>query len=137
MLLPDRLQMLTKEQLLHQIKSYENQIKQQREMPESARLDYLFGMSKESKLQMAKDELARRKMENTILVTVNGSNMLFNDCETISYEQVLKLLGIQDDIGYTVVYTKGKNGAKGGLSKSESVEVVDFMRFNVDITTRT
>lgn len=74
-------------------------------------------------------------MESTILVTVNESNMLFNDSKTISYEQVLKLLGIKDNTGYSVVYTKGENDAKGGLSKGENVEVVDFMRFNVDRTT--
>lgn len=74
-------------------------------------------------------------MNSTILVTVNGSNMLFNDNKAISYEQVLKLLGINENAVYSVVYTRGKNGAKGGLSKGESVEVVDFMRFNVDRTT--
>lgn len=73
-------------------------------------------------------------MESTILVTVNGSNVLFHDSETISYDEVLRLLGIEDSTGYSVVYTKGKNGAKGGLSKGESIEVVDFMRFNVDRT---
>ena len=74
-------------------------------------------------------------MERTTLVIVNGSHMLFNDSDTISYEQVLDLLGIKTKEGYSVVYTKGVNNSKGGLSKGESVEVVDFMRFNVDRTT--
>ena len=74
-------------------------------------------------------------MNRTTLVSVNGSNMLFNDSKTISYEQVLELLGIRNDDGYSVVYTKGVNNSKGGLSKGETVEVVDFMRFNVDRTT--
>lgn len=74
-------------------------------------------------------------MNHTTLVSVNGSNMLFNYSKTISYEQVLELLGIKNDDSYSVVYTKGVNNSKGGLSKGESVEVVDFMRFNVDRTT--
>ncbi|AQU79728.1 multiubiquitin domain-containing protein [Planococcus faecalis] len=74
-------------------------------------------------------------MGDTTLLVVNGSNMLFNNYETISYEQVLKLLGIKDTKNFSVVYTRGKNNSKGGLSRGESVEVVDFMRFNVDRTT--
>lgn len=74
-------------------------------------------------------------MQRTTLVIVNGSHMLFNDSDTISHEQVLDLLGIRSKEDYSVVYTKGVNNSKGGLGKGESVEVVDFMRFNVDRTT--
>jgi hypothetical protein len=59
-LIPDRLRMMTKQQLIHQTKSYEEQIEQQKEMPESARLDYLFGGSTVKNLKIAKEELARR-----------------------------------------------------------------------------
>lgn len=74
------------------------------------------------------------EMDSTTLVIINGSRMLFNGRKTISYEQVLDLLGIKDSSGFSVIYTKGKNNTKGLLMKGKSVEVVDFMRFNVDRT---
>lgn len=60
MLLSDRLKMMTKQQLIGQIKSYEEQIERQKEMPESVRLDYLFGGSVEKDLKRAKNELSSR-----------------------------------------------------------------------------
>jgi len=60
MLLLDRLQTTTKEQLIAHIKSYEQQIVHQKEMSKHARLDHLFGSSKQEDLKIAKEELARR-----------------------------------------------------------------------------
>lgn len=60
MLLPDRLRMMTKQQLVHQVKSYEEQIGRQKEMSESVKQNYLFGVSIEENLNIAKEELARR-----------------------------------------------------------------------------
>lgn len=66
------------------------------------------------------------------MVVVNGSHFVFEK-EEISYEDVLKLLGLPNR-DYSVVFTKGRNGEKGMLMRGQSTKVINGMRINCDMT---
>jgi len=66
------------------------------------------------------------------LIFVNGKHMVF-DKEEISYEDVLKLLGLEDGV-YSVTYTRGIERQKGSLDKGQYIKVNQGIRFNCDRT---
>lgn len=68
-------------------------------------------------------------------IHVNGQPAIHFD-NSITYQQVLEHAGVDGNY-HTVTYSKKKDGytMRGKLSPGESVEVLNFMRFNVDRTT--
>lgn len=66
------------------------------------------------------------------MIIVNGSHFVFEK-EEISYEDILKLLGLQDR-AYSVVFKKSMNGEKGMLMRGQRTKTVDGMRINCDMT---
>lgn len=74
MLLKDKLQTMSKEQLVKQIGNYEKQADSQKDMPKNVKCNHLFGSSIEENLELARKELASRKENAPIIPTRPGVN---------------------------------------------------------------
>jgi hypothetical protein len=84
-----------------------------------------------------KDEAPGQNKEHTIIV--NGREKEFTGKE-ISFKQVVELAfgsyEENDDIVYTVTYSKGEDRKEGTMTKGASVKVKSGMIFNVTKTNR-
>lgn len=68
------------------------------------------------------------------MIHINGQSFSIEGVETLSYEQVLHLLGHRKDRILTVVYHwrgEGDISRDGSLSPGKSVKVAEGMRFTV------
>lgn len=79
---------------------------------------------------MSKEEAPGQNKEFTIIV--NGRDYLWNE-KTISFAQVLNLIGVSEDekIYYMITYSKGEDKEpKGEITKTKDAKVKDGMIIN-------
>lgn len=70
---------------------------------------------------------------STITITVNGKEERVAS-NTLSYDSVVGLSGMEERPDYTVTYRKGVQLAQGTISKGSWVNVAHGMVFNVALT---